>query len=195
MIRAARPFILIVGLFGLWWLAAILVEALTGKGRFLLPTPDLVWAAFVENPAYFLKGFRVTLIEVALGLLIGAALGLWLTLVLAVSKHVRFWLLPLLVISQAIPVFALIWGARDTDLTELLTRINEGVSIGATVISPGNLLTFVERGPETPLERAVVVLNGTTTTNCGLPSTGCASWSGRLSAGWRGSTRKTSSTR
>ena len=107
MIRTARPFILIVGLFGLWWLAAILVEALTGKGRFLLPTPDLVWAAFVENPAYFLKGFRVTLIEVALGLLIGAALGLWLTLVLAVSKHLRFWLLPLLVISQAIPVFAL----------------------------------------------------------------------------------------
>ena len=85
MIRAARPFILIFGLFGLWWLASILVESLTGKGRFLLPSPDLVWAAFAENPDYFLKGFRVTLIEVALGLGIGAALGLWLTLVLAAA--------------------------------------------------------------------------------------------------------------
>ena len=107
LIRTGRPFILLFGLLALWWLAALLIEALTGKGRFLLPTPDLVWAAFIENPTYFIKGFRVTLIEVVFGLLLGAWLGLCLTIVIAVSKVVRFWLLPLLVISQAIPVFAL----------------------------------------------------------------------------------------
>ena len=107
LIRTGRPFILLVGLIAFWWLSALLIEAVTGKGRFLLPTPDLVWAAFVENPTYFLKGFRVTLVEVVFGLLLGAWLGLCLTIVIAVSKLVRFWLLPLLVISQAIPVFAL----------------------------------------------------------------------------------------
>ena len=88
-------------------MSALAIEAATGKGRFLLPSPDLVWAAFIENPPYFLKGFRVTLITVVLGLAIGAALGLWLTVLLALSRGLRFWLLPLLVISQAIPVFAL----------------------------------------------------------------------------------------
>lgn len=42
----------------------------------------------------------------------------------------------------AIPLLALIWGARVTDLTELWTQIGEGVTIGGTVISPGDLLTF-----------------------------------------------------
>jgi potassium-dependent mechanosensitive channel len=41
----------------------------------------------------------------------------------------------------AIPILALIWGARVTDLTELWTRINQGISIGNTVISPYDLLT------------------------------------------------------
>ncbi|MGB0822894.1 MAG: hypothetical protein ACPGSK_02060 [Alphaproteobacteria bacterium] len=85
-LRAARPLILFFGFLGLWWLSALAIEAATGKGRFLLPSPDLVWAAFTENPAYFLKGFRVTLITVVLGLAIGAALGLWLTVLLALSK-------------------------------------------------------------------------------------------------------------
>lgn len=41
-----------------------------------------------------------------------------------------------------LPVLALIWGMRVTDLTEIWTRINEGVAIGDTVISPSDLLTF-----------------------------------------------------
>jgi small-conductance mechanosensitive channel len=42
----------------------------------------------------------------------------------------------------AMPVLALIWGARVADLTEVWTRFVEGVSIGDSRISPGDFLTF-----------------------------------------------------
>ena len=43
----------------------------------------------------------------------------------------------------AVPVLALVWGARVTDLLEVWAQFRAGFQIGETTISPTDFLTFV----------------------------------------------------
>ncbi len=51
-------------------------------------------------------------------------------------------LIGLCVGAAALPLLALIWGARVADLTELWTQFQNGIRIGETRISPSNFLAF-----------------------------------------------------
>ncbi|HEY0836528.1 MAG TPA: ABC transporter permease [Azospirillum sp.] len=75
--------------------------------RYILPGPLLVAGALQRHAPLLLQHGLTTLAEILLGLTLGVALGTGSALVLASVRAARRWLMPLLVVSQAIPVFAL----------------------------------------------------------------------------------------
>ena len=84
-----------------------LVVSLTGVPRFILPSPYLVAVSFTENFDLIAEHTLVTLSEIMFGLAIGITLGIVTALQFEMSPAAKFFLKPLLVFSQAIPVFAL----------------------------------------------------------------------------------------
>lgn len=100
--RGIRPLIIFAGLLLIWY-----GVTLTGVPNYLLPTPFTVAKALWTGREYLGHHFLVTLSEIALGLLCGLALGMVLALTMMFSPRLQQWLMPVLIISQAIPVFAL----------------------------------------------------------------------------------------
>ncbi|WP_439814380.1 ABC transporter permease [Zavarzinia sp. CC-PAN008] len=74
---------------------------------FMLPDPLRVAQAALRTWPTLLDATGITLAEIVLGLLTGIAAGVLLALALAAVRPLRLWLLPALVVSQALPVFAL----------------------------------------------------------------------------------------
>ena len=101
--KSLRAPIIAAGLVAVWqaivWLAA--------TPPYILPGPALVLARWVDSAPLILRHAGTTLSEILLGLLFGAIIGAASALTLAHFRPARTWLLPVLVISQAIPVFAL----------------------------------------------------------------------------------------
>lgn len=98
-----RPVLIFLGLLLLWHL----VVSLTGVARFILPDPLSVFSALYQRWPLLLSHTGVTVTEILLGLLLGTVLGCLSALVIAHYRQARLWILPVLVVSQAIPVFAL----------------------------------------------------------------------------------------
>lgn len=75
--------------------------------RYILPAPYAVALAFWDNLGLIYEHALVTLTEVFFGLVIGVLFGCLTALHLETSKTARLFVRPLLVFSQALPVFAL----------------------------------------------------------------------------------------
>jgi len=79
---------------------------LTGVPRYILPAPSRVAVALVERFDLLIEQAAWTATEMILGLALGLALGASLAVVFAASAGWRRWVLPLVIVSQAIPVIA-----------------------------------------------------------------------------------------
>ena len=101
--RVLRPLVIFLGLIGAWQIVVLA----TGAPHYILPGPARVARALVARWPELLGHAGVTALEIVLGLALGALLGCVSALVIASFRPARRWLLPVLVVSQAIPVFAL----------------------------------------------------------------------------------------
>jgi len=98
-----RPLILTAGFLLLWQL----LVTLTGAPPYILPGPLPVAHALIDKFPLLLSHLGTTLAEILLGLALGTILGTSAALVMILSPLLKRWMLPVLVVSQAIPVFAL----------------------------------------------------------------------------------------
>jgi putative hydroxymethylpyrimidine transport system permease protein len=102
-VKLLRPLVTALGLLALW---QVVVWA-SGVPAFILPGPGRVAAALVAQPWLLLRHAAVTLQEIVLGIVLGSLVGASSAVLLAASRTAQRWLMPLLVVSQALPVFAL----------------------------------------------------------------------------------------
>lgn len=98
-----RPLLIAASLIVLW--QVIIVS--TGVQFFILPSPARVALALVDRFDVIAGHTLITLYEILLGLLLGSLLGAASALIMGYFGLARQWLMPVLVISQAVPVFAL----------------------------------------------------------------------------------------
>jgi len=75
--------------------------------HYILPGPGRVVVSLVDNAGLIASHAVYTFAEILLGLVIGTCLGVVSALIMTQFAPARRWLLPVLVVSQALPVFAL----------------------------------------------------------------------------------------
>jgi putative hydroxymethylpyrimidine transport system permease protein len=80
---------------------------LTGVPSFILPSPLRVAQAALDNRVLIAENALVTATEVILGLITGTVLGAFTAVQLANSDRLHRLVMPLLIFTQAVPVFAL----------------------------------------------------------------------------------------
>lgn len=101
--RALRPVMVAAGLLLAW----DLLVRLTGVPPFILPSPLAVGQALLGRAGLILPHAAVTASEILLGMILGSLAGVAVAMLLGAFRGARPWVLPLLVVSQALPVFAL----------------------------------------------------------------------------------------
>ena len=103
MIRVLRGFITTAILLTLWagivWIFDL--------PHYILPGPERVISVLWTRPELFVHHALITAAEISAGLALGGIFGLAVACLIADSPRLQRWTMPALVISQALPVFAL----------------------------------------------------------------------------------------
>ena len=98
-----RIFIVFSCLIALWHILVVSLDA----PHYIFPSPYAVFQAFITHHALLIHHASITMLEVFFGLLFGGILGFLSGLSLLQFYAARRLLLPVMLLSQAIPVFAL----------------------------------------------------------------------------------------
>lgn len=96
--------LLLTALLLLLWQSAV---NLLNLPHYMLPAPSSVLKQLQIHYLLLWQHAQITLLEIIIGLALGFLLGLSSALLLSLSAPISAFLMPLLVISQAIPVFAI----------------------------------------------------------------------------------------
>ena len=98
-----KPFVVFIGLI-LLWQGAVTAFSIPA---YIVPDPMSVFVRMFSDAGLLWEHTMVTFTEMILGLLFGVLFGVLMALILVYFAGLRSWLLPLLLVTQAIPVFAL----------------------------------------------------------------------------------------
>jgi putative hydroxymethylpyrimidine transport system permease protein len=99
----ANSIIIVVVLLAVWKLAVVALS----PAPFLFPPPERVLAAMIGNYAYLAAHAFTTFQEMIAGLFIGSLAGILFALLMAHWKAAERFLMPMIVTTQTLPVFAI----------------------------------------------------------------------------------------
>lgn len=88
---------------GLWQL----LISISGVPAFIFPAPWQVLSVFIDQFSLLMEHALITATEILIGLLLGSVIGIISAIAITLFGPLRRWTLPLMVISQSLPVFAL----------------------------------------------------------------------------------------
>ena len=86
-----------------WWT----IQYLSKTPSYILPSPYIVFLSILNNIELLTYHSLITFYEIIIGFLLGTILGLYTGILFIISKSTRKWLLPLIILTQAIPIFAI----------------------------------------------------------------------------------------
>ena len=87
----------------LWWA----VQYVTNSPSYILPNPYKVFLSIKNNFLLLTYHSYITFCEILLGFILGIFLGIYTGILLILSKSMRKWMLPFIILTQAIPIFAI----------------------------------------------------------------------------------------
>ncbi len=86
-----------------WWT----IQYLSKTPSYILPSPYIVFLSIFNNIELLTYHSLITFYEIIIGFLLGTILGLYTGILFIISKSTRKWLLPFIILTQAIPIFAI----------------------------------------------------------------------------------------
>ena len=86
-----------------WWT----VQYVTNSPSYILPNPYKVFLSIKNNFLLLTYHSYITFCEILLGFILGIFFGIYTGILLILSKSMRKWMLPFIILTQAIPIFAI----------------------------------------------------------------------------------------